>query len=632
MGLEDMSDLQKLRLEYKPRLPPVLESKTVNVVAGFETAPSEASDRLAVLRAFPKTSGQPLFSITSTPVAGRCPGAQARAKATGPLKVGVVFSGRQSPGGHTIISGLYDALKAQDAGSSLVGFVDGCKGILHNKVVEITPELLGAFRNQGGYDMLGRSADQIQSDEQRAAAKATVAALKLDGLVMIGGTGTATDAAYLAEYFAAQSVATRVVAVPCTIDCDLKNPFVEVSVGFDTACKVYSQLISNICTDALSAEKYYYFIRLMGRKASHIALESSLQSQANMVILGEQVAASKMTLFDITNKICDAISERSAAKGKHHGVILIPEGLIEHIPEIASLIDEINGLVKDGVPAASISSRLSPWSAALFNFMPPFIRSEFVEHREDDGSLRFAQIETEKLMAHLVEKEMARRSKAGVYKGKKFNAISYFFGYQARGSLPSNFDCDYANALGHTAAHLIAAGANGYMTTVNGLKNDVNRWALGGVPITALLSCKQVKGGVTNRPAVNATKVDLNGPAVQVLYSHAASWLMDDLYRNPGPIQFEGPGSASRPLTLTLEDHSYVDQMHTLHKYLDQVKELVKPGCAPEALNTALSSLASLTQVLNILSGPAHTGFTAGHPGPEPSPSPRVYTGPGMWK
>ncbi|CAI5472013.1 unnamed protein product [Closterium sp. Yama58-4] len=628
MGLEveNMSDLQKLRTTYKPKLPPVLQSNSVTVVGGFETATLEPSDRIAVQRKFPRTYGSSLLSLVNTPV-DRCPGAKALTKASGPLRVGVLFSGRQSPGGHNIISGLFDALKAHHADSTLLGFVGGYKGVFEKNTLEITPEVLSLYKNQGGYDLLGRSVAQMSNTELQAKAKATCVDLKLDGLVLIGGTGTATTAAYLAEYFAAENAPTKVVAIPCTIDCDLKNQFVEVSVGFDSACKVYSQLISNICTDALSAEKYYYFVRLMGRKASHIALESALQSQANMVILGEQIAASKMTLFDITNKICDAVVQRSVEKGKHHGVILFPEGLIEHIPEVAALIEEINELINIGVPSESVASRLSPWSAALFAFMPPFIRHEFAEHREVDGYIRFSQIETEKLFAHLVEKEMERRTKAGVYKGKKFNAISYFFGYQARGSLPSNFDCDYANALGHTAVHLVAAGAGGYMATVNGLKHDVSRWTLGGVPITAMMSSKPTMKGGATEPGVNANKVDLNSAPVQTLYANAGSWLLDDLYRNPGPIQFEGPSAEARPITLTMEDHSYVEQMHTLHKYLDQVRELVKPGCAPEALNTALSSLASLTHVLTILTGPG-SSFAA----PDPLPSPRVSYVAGMWK
>ncbi|KAK8462967.1 hypothetical protein SEVIR_1G300500v4 [Setaria viridis] len=293
--------------------------------------------------------------------------------------------------------------------------------------------------------MLGRTKDQIRTTEQVKGAMASCQALKLDALVIIGGVTSNTDAAQLAETFAEAKCATKVVGVPVTLNGDLKNQFVETTVGFDTICKVNSQLISNMCTDALSAEKYYYFIRLMGRKASHVALECSLQSHPNMVILGEEVAASKLTIFDITKQICDAVQAR-AEKDKNHGVVLIPEGLVESIPELYALLQEIHGLHGKGVSAENISSQLSPWASALFEFLPPFIGKQLLLHPESDDSAQLSQIETEKLLAQLVETEMNRRLKEGTYKGKKFNAICHFFGYQARGALPSKFDCDYAYA------------------------------------------------------------------------------------------------------------------------------------------------------------------------------------------
>ncbi|AQK54721.1 Pyrophosphate--fructose 6-phosphate 1-phosphotransferase subunit alpha 2 [Zea mays] len=303
--------------------------------------------------------------------------------------------------------------------------------------------------------MLGRTKDQIRTTEQVNGAMASCQALKLDALVIIGGVTSNTDAAQLAETFAEAKCATKVVGVPVTLNGDLKNQFVETTVGFDTICKVNAQLISNVCTDALSAEKYYYFIRLMGRKASHVALECALQSHPNMVILGEEVAASKLTIFDITKQICDAVQAR-AEKDKNHGVVLIPEGLVESIPELYALLQEIHGLHGKGVSVENISSQLSPWASALFEFLPPFIRKQLLLHPESDDSAQLSQIETEKLLAQLVETEMNRRLKEGTYKGKKFNAICHFFGYQARGALPSKFDCDYAYASPSTA-HLIKA-------------------------------------------------------------------------------------------------------------------------------------------------------------------------------
>ncbi|KAK1259681.1 Pyrophosphate--fructose 6-phosphate 1-phosphotransferase subunit alpha [Acorus gramineus] len=436
----ELSDLQKQRSLYKPELPPCLQGTAVRVEFGDATTTSDLSGANMISRLFPHTFGQPLAHFLRPKVL--VPDAQIITELPA-IRVGLVFCGRQSPGGHNVVWGLHDALKMHNTNSVLLGFMGGTEGLFAQKTLEITDEVLSTYKNQGGYDMLGRTKDQIRTTEQVNAALATCLALKLDGLVIIGGVTSNTDAAQLAETFAEAKCPTKVVGVPVTLNGDLKNQFVETNVGFDTICKVNSQLISNVCTDALSAEKYYYFIRLMGRKASHVALECTLQSHPNMVILGEEVAASKLTLFDITKQICDAVQAR-AEQDKYHGVILLPEGLIESIPEVYALLQEIHGLHKLGVSVDEISSQLSPWASALFEFLPPFIKRQLLLHPESDDSAQLSQIETEKLLAQLVETEMNKRQKEGTYKGKKFNAICHFFGYQARGSLPSKFDCDYA--------------------------------------------------------------------------------------------------------------------------------------------------------------------------------------------
>ncbi|KAH9759803.1 Pyrophosphate--fructose 6-phosphate 1-phosphotransferase subunit alpha 2 [Citrus sinensis] len=453
--------------------------------------------------------------------------------------------------------------------------------------------------------MLGRTKDQIRTTEQVNAALTACKNLNLDGLVIIGGVTSNTDAAYLAETFAEAKCPTKVVGVPVTLNGDLKNQFVETNVGFDTICKVNSQLISNVCTDALSAEKYYYFIRLMGRRASHVALECTLQSHPNMVILGEEVAASKLTLFDLTKQICDAVQAR-AEQDKNHGVILLPEGLIESIPEVYALLKEIHSLLRQGVPVDNISSQLSPWASALFEFLPPFIKKQLLLQPESDDSAQLSQIETEKLLAHLVEVEMNKRLKEGTYKGKKFNAICHFFGYQARGSLPSKFDCDYAYVLGHICYHILAAGLNGYMATVTNLKNPANKWRCGAAPITSMMTVKrwsQNPGASSiGRPAINPATVDMRGKAYELLRQNATRFLLDDLYRNPGPVQFDGPGADAKAVTLCVEDRDYMGRIKELQKYLDEVRTIVKPGCSQEVLKAALSVMASVTEVLSAMS------------------------------
>ncbi|KAK1306576.1 Pyrophosphate--fructose 6-phosphate 1-phosphotransferase subunit alpha [Acorus calamus] len=529
----ELSDLQKQRSLYKPELPPCLQGTAVRVEFGDATTTSDLSGVNMISRLFPHTYGQPLAHFLRPKVL--VPDAQIITELPA-IRVGLVFCGRQSPGGHNVVWGLHDALKMHNKNSVLLGFMGGSEGLFAQKTLEITDEVLSTYKNQGGYDMLGRTKDQIRTTEQVNAALATCLALKLDGLVIIGGVTSNTDAAQLAETFAEAKCPTKVVGVPVTLNGDLKNQFVETNVGFDTICKVNSQLISNVCTDALSAEK---------------------------VILGEEVAASKLTLFDITKQICDAVQAR-AEQDKYHGVILLPEGLIESIPEVYALLQEIHGLHKQGVSVDEISSQLSPWASALFEFLPHFIKRQLLLHPESDDSAQLSQIETEKLLAQLVETEMNKRLKEGTYKGKKFNAICHFFGYQARGSLPSKFDCDYAYAM---------------MT--------VKRWSRG--PGASSIG----------KPAIHPATVDLNGKAYELLRNNVTKFLMDDIYRNPGPLQFDGPGADAKAVTLCVEDQDYMGRIKKLQEYLEQVRKIVKPGCSQEVLKAALSAMASVTDVLS---------------------------------
>ncbi|XP_021717796.1 pyrophosphate--fructose 6-phosphate 1-phosphotransferase subunit alpha [Chenopodium quinoa] len=604
----ELSDLQKQRSLYQPQLPPCLQGTTVRVEYGDRTTAIDPADAHAISRYYPHTFGQPLAHFLRA--TAKVPDAHIITEHP-TIRVGVVFSGRQSPGGHNVIWGLFNALKIHNSNNVLLGFLGGTEGLFAQKTLEITDEILSTYKNQGGYDLLGRTKDQIRTTEQVNAALASCKALKLDGLVIIGGVTSNTDAAQLAETFAEAKCSTKVVGVPVTLNGDLKNQFVEADVGFDTICKVNSQLISNVCTDALSAEKYYYFIRLMGRKASHVALECTLQSHPNMVILGEEVAASKLTLFDLTTQICDAVQAR-AEKDKNHGVILLPEGLIESIPEIYALLQEIHGLYRGGVSIDNISSQLSPWASALLEFLPPFIKKQLLLHPESDDSAQLSQIETEKLLAHLVETEMNKRLKKGTYKGKKFNAICHFFGYQARGSLPSKFDCDYAYVLGHICYHVLAAGLNGYMATLTNLKNPVNKWKCGAAPLTAMMTVKRYSRGPgtlsIGKPAIHPATVDLKGKAYELLRQNASRFLMEDIYRNPGPLQFDGPGADAKAVSLCVEDLDYMGRIKQLQEYLDKVRSIVKPGCSQDILKVALSSMSSVTDILTVMSSNSNSG------------------------
>lgn len=522
-----------------------------------------------------------------------------------------------------MIGGLHDFLKSVNKSSKLLGFVGGTEGIYEQNVVEVTEDVLALYRNQvpllcnyfslnvtdygytlsqGGFDLLGRTVDKLRTPEQLEATKNSCTKLKLDGLILIGGVRTNTDAAHLAEYFAANKVGTVVVGVPGGIDGSFKNQFVETSFGFDTACKVYSQLIGNIATDGNSAKKYYYFCRLMGNAPSHINLECALQTHPNFTVLSEEVAAKKKSLVDITMEISDSICKRAAA-GKNFGTVLLPEGLVASIPEMSALIDEINALIKEGVAnEQELTSKLTPWGAALLRYLPPFIREQLLLERESAGTVQLSQIETERLLAWTVGQELNKRKQAKAYVGN-FSCICSFFGYQARCSMPSNFDAKFANALGQCAASLVYHGYNGYLANVTGLTKPVEEWKAGGVPLYAMTTTAAKQSMVSGkiRPTIPMTLVDTHGVAFQELKKHEAQWEMDDCYENPGPIQFNGPCADLCTHTLAVEDHDYTTKLEFLRNAVSSIQHTCRPGCSDDVLGAATASLKTLTDVLAII-------------------------------
>lgn len=597
-----MSALQRERLRFVPALPPSMAALTNGAavvaapVGGGRTTAAMAGDEELLSQLFPAHYGAPLLEFRE---ASRGPAAAAEggARVEGGKRVGVVFCGRQAPGGHNVVWGLARALAA--TGGTLVGFEGGTQGMFAQRAVDVTAERLALYKNQGGFDMLGRSADQVRTEAQVAATAAACRALRLDGLVMVGGTHTGSDAAALAARFAADGVDTAVVAVPSGIDGDLVNEFVEATVGFHTACGVYAQLVGNIATDANSAKKYWYFVRLMGRKPSHIAVEVALQTQPNAALIGEEVADHRWALPDVVRRLADTVAAR-AERGKNFGVVLVPEGLIAAIPEVAALIKELNHLFKAGVAAeAEVRARLTAWSAALLDYLPRFIQRQLLLEREVHGSVQLSQIQTERLLAELVEAELKQRAAAGTYAGK-FAAVCSFAGYEARCATPSKFDCELGYALGASAAALVGARASGYMASVRRVRSPVRRWAVGGVPLTAMLSVARHEHGVHARIAPST--VDLAGAPFAALRAGLdGDWSRRELYRNPGPAQLAGPTADARPRTAELsvgERGDYLERLETLHGLLDATRAATTAGCDAAILDTALASMRCLDSIL----------------------------------
>ncbi len=459
-----------------------------------------------------------------------------------PLKVGVVFSGGQASGGHNVIVGLYDALHKMHPDSILYGFLDGPSGILQGKYRKLSQEELSTVYNTGGFDLLGSGRTKIETQEQMEAALGVVSSLQLDGLVIIGGDDSNTNAALLYEYFQGKGCSTKVVGVPKTIDGDLKNEYVAVSFGFDSACKVYSELIGNIAKDALSAKKYYHFIKLMGRSASHVTLECALSVHPNYTLIGEEVAKENKTLSAIIQDLADLVCER-AQKGKLYGIVLVPEGLIEFIPEVKQLIGELNRLLvehpEDPLPY------LSSGSKACFHSLPKSIQEQLLFVRDPHGNVQVSWIETEKLLVEGVRQELQRRSQALAW-----NVVSHFFGYEGRSGFPSRFDSAYCYVLGMTAALLLREKAGGYMCFVEGVHKPLNEWRIGGVPLTRLMALEMRKG--KEKPVVKKALVDLESPSFCFFKAAREGWKWKDDYCFPGPIQFWGNKNVCDPIPITV--------------------------------------------------------------------------------
>ncbi len=544
------SPLQVARYAYIPKLPPVLKQPIARVAARFGEATESESDQAGIRELFPHTYGKPIAEF----VEGTNPEVDTR------RTVGVVLSGGQAPGGHNVIAGLFDGLKAANPESTLLGFLGGPSGITDDSVKEITADYLAEFRNTGGFDVIGSGRTKIETDEQFEAVAQTCATRGIDAIVVIGGDDSNTNAAVLAEYFLARGMKTQVIGVPKTIDGDLKNAYIETSFGFDTATKTYAELIGNIERDANSAKKYWHFIKLMGRSASHIALECALQTRPNICLVSEEVAARKQTLDSIVTEICAVVAKR-AEQGENFGVALVPEGLIEFIPEMGTLISQINDILaasadefarlKDAEHQIEfMSGKLSTDSARVFDSLPRGIQQQLLMDRDPHGNVQVSRIETEKLLTEMVAEKLAEMQKRGAFKGK-FSALNHFFGYEGRCAFPSNFDSDYCYSLGYTAFVLIANGVTGYLASVRNLARPAERWTAGGIPITMMMNLEQRHG--KKKPVIRKALVELDAPPFKAFAAERETWAVKTSFRFPGAIQYFGPDEVCNQPTITLK-------------------------------------------------------------------------------
>jgi pyrophosphate--fructose-6-phosphate 1-phosphotransferase len=516
-----VSPLQKERLTFRPTLPAVLRDGPAGVVVESGKATGSGTDHVVLKKIFPHTYGFPLVT---------CVQGKNRAISPKNVRVGVVLSGGQAPGGHNVIAGLFDGLKKANPKNRLLGFLGGPSGILENSWKEMTASVLAGYRNTGGFDLLQSGRTKIETSEQLSTAQKTLTKNKCDALVVVGGDDSNTNAGLLAEYLKAQNSPVSVLGVPKTIDGDLKNEHIETSFGFDTATKIYSELVGNICRDVNSARKYWHFIRLMGRSASHIALEVALKTHPNIVLVGEEILEQKMTLAQVVESIVEVV-ERRAKAGKKYGVLLVPEGLIEFIPEIRELLSALN----DGASPRALPTKL----ATLLKSFPLNIQQQLLLDRDPHGNVRVSQIETEKLLAEMVS-------------AKTFlAALTHFFGYEGRCGAPSNFDANYGYALGYNAAVLALNGFTGYLSSVKQLTRPPIHWTCGGVPLTTMMVLEKRHG--REKPVIRKALTDLSGAPFKTLKKNREAWALKDDYVFPGPIQYFGPTALTDLTTETLQ-------------------------------------------------------------------------------
>ena len=545
------SPLQIARASYQPKLPASLLG---NVVLTEGAATESVADQAAIRELFPNTYGMPVISFE--------PGE----KKDYPVKnVGVILSGGQAPGGHNVISGLFDGLKALNPANKLYGFLGGPSGLVDHKYMELTREIVAEYRNTGGFDIIGSGRTKLEDIDQYEKGAMICEQLNISAIVVIGGDDSNTNACVLAEYYAQSKKNIQVIGCPKTIDGDLKNDWIETSFGFDTACKVYSELIGNIQRDANSAKKYWHFIRLMGRSASHITLECALQSQPNLSIISEEVEAKNMTLSDVVDEIINVVIHR-ADHGMNFGTILIPEGLIEFIPAMKKLISELNDLLAhnddfnaletDEEKRQYVKGLLSPESAQVYRDLPKGIARQLTLDRDPHGNVQVSLIETEKLLIEMVAKRLATLKASGQYKGK-FSTINHFFGYEGRCAIPSNFDADYTYSLGYTASVLISENKTGYMASVRNLTAPASEWIAGGVPITMMMNMERRHGLM--KPVIQKALVQLDGEPFKFFAKYRDSWADESLsYVYPGPIQYYGPSDVCDLPTRTLMLENYI--------------------------------------------------------------------------